>query len=144
MTVYKLGCLLKQLNTILIQYEMESDITLSQGALLHLLFHEEGKRICPSDICAGVGLSKSSVSETLKNLRNKGYLEMRPTPEDERKKEIILTGKAYAIQDEVQKKLEKQVRRMCRGISEQELEQFEDVLQRMVWNLQSCQTEEEE
>lgn len=144
MIEYKIGCLLRQLNTFLIQYGTEGDITPSQGALLNILLNEDGERTCSSDICAGSGLSRASVSEMLKNLRNKGYLEMKPVPEDERKKEIILTEKAYAIREDVQQELEKQGKCMCRGISEQELEQLEDILQRMICNFRSCQEDKTE
>lgn len=139
MIEYKIGCLLRQLNTFLIQYGTESDITPSQGVLLNILLNEDGKRTCSSDICAGSGLSRASVSEMLKNLRNKGYLEMKPVPEDERKKEIILTEKAYAIREDVQQELEKQGKCMCRGISGKELVFLEDILERMVCNLRECQ-----
>lgn len=62
---------------------------------------------------------------------------MKSLPVDERKKEIILTGKAYSIEDDLKKEIEKQEKYMCEGISEDELRIMQDILERMLRNLKA-------
>ena len=136
---YRISYLLRRLNAAMVQYETEemkdADVTPAQRILLHTLLKEEKSGLCASDICAASGLSKASVSVMLKALRNNGYLTMEHTPKDERRKKIILTEKAHAMQETVEQAVKKQCRQMCRGISEQELLLLEDLLQRMLHNL---------
>lgn len=138
---YRIGSLLRQLNSSLIQYKAGetrlSDITPTQCILLHILLQEGREGICSSDICAESGLSRASISGILKLLRRKGYLTMESLPEDERRKKIVLTEKVYTVRNEIEEEIKNQLKCMCRGISEEELRLVEDVLQRMIHNLRN-------
>lgn len=139
MIEYKIGYLLRQLNSSMIQYGAGKakipDITPTQSLLLYILLKEGKDGICSSDICAESGLSRATVSGMLKLLRKNGYVTMECTPEDERRKKIVLTEKAYAIQDDVEQELKRQGQVLCRGISEHDLLFLEDILQKMNYNL---------
>lgn len=67
---------LKQLYLALDQYGkmQKMDLSPTQGALLYYLLAHKGKEICEADIHAALGISKSSVSSTLKTLKQKGYI----------------------------------------------------------------------
>ena len=81
---------LKQLHLSLEQYGKaqmkELDLSLTQGIVLHYLLAHEDQAIYAVDLHATLGISKSSVSSTLKSLKQKGYLRMAENPKDDRKK----------------------------------------------------------
>lgn len=60
---------------------------------------------------------------------------MESNPEDDRKKQLVLTPKAYAIEKQINAGLEEQQKRLCREISKEHLEILENGLRAMVVNL---------
>lgn len=81
------------------------------------------------------GVSKSAISSTLKNLQEKGYLKERRHPEDDRKKQIILTDKAYALKAQLDQELAEQQACLCEGIPPQRLAALENELHSMLHNV---------
>ena len=47
----------------------------------------------------------ASVSSALKTLRQNGYLTLRDDPQDDRKKQIVLTEKAFSVEQAIQRGL---------------------------------------
>ena len=92
------------------------------------------------DLHAELGISKSSVSSALKTLRQNGYLTLRDDPQDDRKKQIVLTEKAFSVEQTIQRGLELQQKQLCRGIPEEHLAWLEQDLEIMLRN-QKKQTE---
>lgn len=60
---------------------------------------------------------------------------MENSADDDRKKQIVLTQKAFAVQGRIEEEICSQQKRMCRSISESELEAVEAVLIRMLDNM---------
>lgn len=131
--------LLRQLSLSLKQYgrdQMKSlEISPSQTLVLDYLFSRRGHAIYATELHEKFGISKSAISSTLKGLRQKGYLEMESNPEDDRKKQLVLTPKAYAIEKQINAGLEEQQKRLCREIPKEHLEILENGLRTMVVNL---------
>lgn len=131
--------LLKQLNLCLEQYGREHmknlDISPSQSLALDYLFSQKGHAVYATELHEKFGISKSAISATLKGLKQKGYLKMAINPEDDRKKQIILTSKAYEIKKQIDAGLLEQQARLCRQISEQHLKILESALQIMIHNI---------
>ena len=79
----------RQLAVLLEQYgkaRMEAlDLSPTQGIVLQYLLGHREREIYGVELHETLGLSKSSVSATLKALRQKGYLRMREDPKDNRK-----------------------------------------------------------
>lgn len=137
--MYRIDPLIRQLNTALVQYETEKtrklDITPTQSIFLYILFQKDREGIYARDICAASGLSKATISSMVKSLKNKGYLTMEYVPQDERKKAILLTKKAYEIQKEIEEDIKEREELLCRGISRQELLCLAELLQKMKDNV---------
>lgn len=136
---------LKQLNLALEQYgrtQMEQlELTPTQGVMLHYLFSQGEQPRCEVDLYQALGISKSSVSATLKALRQKGYLELVEIPADTRKKQIVLTHKAYEAEEKLTACLLSQQRQLCAGLSKQQLQELEGNLQTMLSNLKTAYQE---
>ena len=60
---------------------------------------------------------------------------MKADVKDDRKRKIVLTERAYKAQERIEKSLKKRMTCIYRGISEQELEILESLLERMIFNL---------
>ena len=139
----KLIWLFKQLSLSLEQYgrvQLE-DIGLSptQGIVLNDLFAHKGQIVYSVDLHHTLGLSKATVSSTLKSLKQKGYLELMESPADDRKKQILLTSKAYELEKTIDRRLSEQQENLCRSIPMQHLECMERDLHTMLGNLRERQ-----
>ncbi len=71
-------CVLRQINACLGLYESEklakSGMTFAQVFLLNEILAMEPPKIFSHELCKRVGLAKSSVSRTLKELKKNGYI----------------------------------------------------------------------
>lgn len=135
----RINHLLKQLKAALEQYEryhvQDLDITSGQCIMLNYLLSQKSEVLYATDIHMAFGISKATVSAILKSLRKKGYLVMEGDGKDDRRKRLVLTEKAYGMQQEIETVLRKRGEDMCEGISRQELKATEQVLCRMLSNL---------
>ena len=136
---YTIIPLLRQLNLILDQRGREQmrplGLSPSQSLALRYLLSLEGREVCATELHEEFGLSKSAISSTLKGLRQKGYLTTAENPEDDRKKQIILTGRAREINKRLDAGLARQQERLCAGLSPEQLEALEGSLRTMLSNL---------
>lgn len=119
------------------------DLSPTQGVVLHYLLTHKEQDIYGVDLHTIFGISKSSISSTLKALKQKGYLKMKVNPLDDRKKQIVLTDKAYNAQQLIDSGLIEQEKILCKEIPEQRLEFLEKDLDKMLCNLKS-EIEQEE
>jgi DNA-binding MarR family transcriptional regulator len=53
----------------------------------------------PSDLADQIGVTKQALNDLLRQLENKGYLELKPDPDDRRAKRIRLTKRGLALAD---------------------------------------------
>lgn len=131
--------LLRQWKVTLLQYGKESrgdlDITSAQSVLLEHLLVCGKQETSLTEICAISGISKATISGMLKVLKNKGYLQMEAVPGDDRKKRIILTRRAYEVHDRIENSMKRKKDCLYKGITKEELESLEGVLERMISNL---------
>lgn len=131
--------LLKQLNLSLEKYkkkQMESiDISPSQCLMLDCLLLHEAEDICATKLHEILGISKPSISSALKKLRKKGYLIITADPTDARKRNIILTSKAYSVKHLIVSSLYEQEESLCQNLSVKDLEITEKSLCTMIRNM---------
>lgn len=113
----------------------DMDLTPTQSILLQYLLAHKGQEICGIDLHTTLRISKSSVSSTLKALKQKGYVNLREDPMDDRKKQILLTEKAYNAEQLIQSSLLRQQKYLCEGIPTQRLQYLEEDLEQMLCNL---------
>lgn len=129
---------LKQLHLTLEQYGkmrmQDMDLSPTQGILLHYLLLHKGQDLYGVDLHTTLGLSKSSVSSTLKALKQKGYIITKENPQDDRKKQIVLTEKAYSTELQISAGLNAQQERLCQEISPQRMQRLEKDLEQMLYN----------
>lgn len=116
----------------------DGDVTLSQLLLLELLLETDpGRPLFSKDLGKRTGISRSTVSSMLKRMKKNGYLELVADEEDNRRKQIVLTPKAYQAQQEAASVMQELNQCLCRGLSEQEQACVRSALQTMLQNLQN-------
>jgi DNA-binding MarR family transcriptional regulator len=53
----------------------------------------------PSDLAVQIGITKQAMNDLLRQLEDRGYLELQPDPNDRRAKRITLTKRGVALAD---------------------------------------------
>lgn len=112
------------------------DLSLSQGYVLDYLLSQKEELPCATELCELFGLSKSTLSALLNDLKNKGYLEMTLDPGDDRKKRIVLTKKAREEEKQIRGVFIKQLKKAAGDICFRRLAQLEYDLRTVRNNLQ--------
>lgn len=118
--------LIKQLHLALEQCAKEQlegcGVSPTQGLILGYLFSRSGESVYSIDLHAHLGISKSAVSSELRKLKEGGYLMFQDNPGDDRKKRIVLTGKADGIRRMLSEALHAREESICRGIPTESVE----------------------
>lgn len=99
-------------------------LSLAQVCLLAELYQLERTEKEPpslSVLARNTGLSKATICMTLKELRRSGYITARTNDTDNRRKELILTERAWAAEDQVRRLVCTFDQALCRGIPEADL-----------------------
>lgn len=125
----------------------QMDLTSAQGHIIGYLTHSK-QPPCARDIEKFFRLSHPTVSGLLSRMEAKGFVEIRPDPEDRRVKRIVLLEKGMACSREIERCIRENDRRMVRGFSPEEEELFRDFLMRaadnMIDDAQSSEPKREE
>lgn len=109
----------------------------SQANILRFLLVETGKRpIYQVDIEKEFGLRPPTVTETLKTLEKKDLIQRKPDESDGRKKKIIMTEKTLSMNDGVKWQVEKSEEVLLQGITKEEQQQFTNIAEKMLKNLE--------
>ena len=110
------------------------DLTAAQGHIMGYLAHQK-QPPCPRDIEAEFQLSHPTVSGLLQRLEQKGFIELRPDPEDRRCKRIYMLPKGEACHELMHSILLENERRLVKGFTPEEQEQFGSLLHRAIINM---------
>lgn len=131
--------LLKEAGLALTRYDRDllriGNLTPAENHLLGYFLAHENLDLCATDLHQIFGISKPTVSALLKSLKQKGYLQIEILPQDERKKRIQLTAKAYGVRDQIKSVLHDRQDSLCRGISTQEVTILKKILEKLIANM---------
>ena len=113
------------------------NLTSSQMHILIYLDHCErvGKKVNQRDIEKHLHLSNPTITGLLQRMEAKGFITRTVSETDGRNKEIAQTDMSRAIHAEMHKRLDAENARMVQGMSEQEVAQLRDLLQRVLDNI---------
>lgn len=107
----------------------------AQGRTLHFLLAHTKIDIFQKDIEEEFGLRPSTATALLKELEQRGLIRKEPVPYDARKKKIVVTEEALQYKDCVLKGLEELNQKLTAGISDEEMQVFFSVTDKMLKNL---------
>lgn len=105
------------------------------GWMIGYIYHSDCE-VYQKDIEKVAYMSKSSVTAILKAMEREGYLRRISVKHDARLKKLVLTKKAHDMEKCVQIYIENTINRAVKGISEEQLETFLEVLTKMNQNFE--------
>lgn len=106
----------------------------SQGRTLHFLLAQT-EDVFQKDIEEEYSIRPSTATELLKQMEKNGLILRQPVPYDNRLKRIVLTDKALTYRQQVVEDLTALEETLVSGISEEDLEAFFNVIEKMMDNL---------
>ena len=107
----------------------------AQGRTLHFLLAHTKSDIFQKDIEEEFGLRPPTATALLKELEQRGLIRKEPVPYDARKKKIVVTEEALQYKDCVLKGLKELNQKLTAGISDEEMQVFFYVTDKMLDNL---------
>lgn len=119
------------------------DLTVMHGWILGYLYENQGKEIFQKDIEAEFAIGRSTVTNVLNLMEKKGYLVRQSVEQDARLKKITLTPAGERMHLETVEIIEVLDKRTKSGISQQELQGFFDVIEKLKANLDRQREENE-
>jgi len=114
-------------------------ITPAQGRILFVLWRKDNIPI--QQLAKETSLSKSTLTAMLDGLERAGHIKRIRSKSDRREVLIKLTEKDHNLMDTYAKVSEEMTDIVCRGLSEEELDDLEDKLRKILDNLISCEAE---
>ena len=106
----------------------------AQGRILYILWQKDGLTI--SQISAQTSLANTTLTSMLDRMERSGLITRQPSPTDRRALLICLTGKARQLQRDYDRISQQMNNLYYDGFSEEEIQQFEGYLIRILDNLQ--------
>jgi DNA-binding MarR family transcriptional regulator len=144
----KLGFELQRSSRLVKRY-MDSDtsklyiekITGTHGWALGFFFHNRDRDVFQKDFEQEFNIRRSTASNILALIEKNGLIQRESVPYDARLKKITLTQKALDIQQEIDISLEKLEDKMKRDITDEELKVFFRVIDKINFNLERKDTD---
>lgn len=113
------------------QFTGRFDCTHSQFTVILYLIKNKERDIFQRDIEEEFGIRRSSVSATLSNLEEKGYIKRSSVSQDARLKKITVTDKGEKIVEESMKIINEFEKELISQITKEELDIFYRVLNKL-------------
>ncbi len=110
------------------------ELTAAQGHIMGFLDHAK-EAPCPRDLEGEFHLSHPTVSGLLSRLEQKGFVELRPDPNDRRCKRIYVLPKGQECQDLMHQTITRNEEKIVEGFTPEEREQFASLLHRAIANM---------
>ena len=109
------------------------DINPAQGRVMFPLWLQDNLSF--QDLLERTSLSKATLSHLLNNLEKTGHIKRVPSEEDKRSVNVILTKNDKQLQDKYIQVSNKMTKLFYNGFSEEEIDEIEDYLRRLLNNL---------
>lgn len=119
------------------------EVTVMHGHILGYLYYNSDHDIYPRDIAKEFEVGKSSVTNVLQLMEEKGYLTRTPDEKDGRLKKLRLTRKGEEIHLQTIELIDKLHEDMEAGITEEERQVFFRVVEKMRKNAAKSEKKEE-
>ena len=113
------------------------NVTAVQCSFIRFIFEKNKKgNVYAKDIESRFNMRRATVAEILSLMEKNGLIVRKSLSEDARLKEITLTSKSLEIKNSIEKEIKKVEQEIKKGITEEELQNFITILERMSKNLE--------
>ena len=107
----------------------EYDVTPVQYGILACLWNNDAQ--APGQIAASLNLDSSTITGILDRMENKGLLKRTPDPNDRRALKVVLTATGRALQEPIDKTIQKANEEVMAGLSAEEQDTLIALLSRL-------------
>lgn len=114
----------------------ENNLKSPQAFLIEFIIRQKDKDVFQKDIEKHFNINRSAVSLMLNNMEKNELIKRNSVNEDARLKKIILTDKALKLHEKIFEAISKTEEKMSKGISQEEIVIFNNVLSKIKKNLE--------
>ncbi|WP_418746327.1 MarR family winged helix-turn-helix transcriptional regulator [Frisingicoccus sp.] len=115
---------------------MDDNVTRNNGWILNYLAHHSDRDIYQRDIENDFCIRRSTVSKVIRLMETKGLLRRETVPGDARLKKLLLTPDGEKLQAAIEREQQETERLLRRGVTEEELRIFHQVMEKFKNNIQ--------
>lgn len=115
--------------------ENEGDLTAVQCWMMRFIKDRDGEDIYQRDIEKEFKISRATASNMLSLMERKGLIERLPVEHDARLKKLVLTERARDMQERAENDMRQMEDVLVQGMSEAEVRQLKETLDKMLVNL---------
>ena len=113
------------------------NVTAVQCSFIGFIFQKsKNGNVYAKDIEKKFNMRRATVAEILSLMEKNGLIERKSRSEDARLKEILLTDKSLEIKKNIDKEIKKVEKTLRKGLTEEELKNFKNILDKMSKNLE--------
>ena len=118
------------------------EITLMHGWIIRYLYENRNEEVFQKDIEKNFSVGRSTVTNIIKLMEKRGYLCREAVEKDARLKRVLLTEKGIHTHEAIEALIDRMNERTLEGISDEELEVFDRVVERLKENIRRQQEEQ--
>lgn len=122
------------LTSLLVKYGID-EFNGPQGRILYVLWNSNSISI--QELAQRTGLANATLTSMLDRMEQKNLLRRTADPGDRRKIRILLTEQAFGLREKYDAVTAAMTRITCQGFSEEEIEQLESYMERVLRNVQN-------
>lgn len=132
-----------EIHSVISAYRSESgdDLTMMQCWIIGFLYSRQGEETFQKDIEAQFSIARSTATGILQLMEKKGYIVRQSVEKDARLKKLVLTEKGQKQQENTILNIQKMESKLKEGISEEDLDTFFRIIQKMRHNIESEHSE---
>ncbi len=112
------------------------NLTGTHGWIIGYLYHNRDKNIYQKDLEEKFSIRRATVSGIIKLMEKNGLIEKIGDETDKRLKKLVLTQKAIDIHNSVMEDLKKIEEQLQKGLSQEEIDNFFLVMEKMKKNME--------
>ena len=112
------------------------NISMMQRWIIGYLAHNKEQDIFQKDMEHELNIGKSTLTEILHVMEKNDLVTRMPCESDARCKKLVLTAKAESVHEEIEHGIEEFEKKLRKDITDEELEQFFSIINRMLENVQ--------
>lgn len=120
------------------------ELTRMQCATMHHLKHHSDKEVFQKDLEAEFSISGATATNILKLMEKEGLITRVPLERDGRLKQLRLTEKGLELDEKARNNVDRLEEAMKKGLTEEELATFSDLLERVTQNIVDLMEEDNE
>jgi DNA-binding MarR family transcriptional regulator len=118
-----------------LETRLKDDLTGIEGMTLGFIFRHQDEEITAKEVMSRSRTSKATTSQTLNGLVKKGYIKMKPSSSDKRKKTITLTPKGVEMENQFKEIFKEISATVKKGITPNEEKEIRLILKKIQANI---------